>query len=844
MADGKARMGDENDVITPKLYSHSESEPELFEVERILGKIKTNGKVQYKIRWKGFGPEEDTWEPTKNLASCQDLIEEFERKQTELAKKRSEERKMKQLLMEGRIDSSESSEDTNSPYPANFKNTFWKELEAGRVNVFDNDMYSKVKSKRASSKAKSSNDNNDKDRKTDKRGNNSDSKGDFSKKNKNQTCGSTSEPCSKSGRTSTPKNRSRLRVISNTSESEDIASRAPRLFSASDTSDTDSVKGALNIIIKKIPHIASDTSESESLQTSPAYSVQSKDTGKGSKSKKKKHHKHHKHKKDRGASSPKRRKLSQKSEIENQHCADITDEHDIDSVRDVLATPRYDSEEIHEFEDSNECNLESMVLSESMATANETHSGKSSASEFFVPKNVDLSLQVSSNGSQLIDLPINNAINNSVHFDQKDFTNTNTSLNNNNNKNNNYNSCSDNKNQHDQISDSGLFSSFTDSMLSQPFCRQNSDTVDSGVYSPMSDKSNMSLQKQSGFAGAILPILSDEGKNHSRESGNDLDLELELDDLDWDLFDTEVTMEPVNISDEEFSAAVWQGDYALVKRALFGDRKYSLEARDENTCTLLMHSVQHGHDDISNLLVDNGADINARSHNGWTPLMFACQTAGVSTVNLLLELGAPVNVAAVDGVTPLIVAARRGHAQIFWLLLECGANFNTVTHARHSALEIVRALFYTDLENVLNNHIHRVMSAFDKQVSITLNETASIVSALFPAQIFNVCEGSCFQFAFHHSLLPPNSGVGNLLFIAQAEFTSEDVKCRLYGPCAVKSVCLNGQPLAQLTESGNFVMAFSPLVGGRNIITINTATAKGAKSKLIMCAYKTQLLQV
>lgn len=41
--------------------------------------------------------------------------------------------------------SSDASSDADSPYPSTFKNTFWKELEAGRVNVFDNDMYSKVK---------------------------------------------------------------------------------------------------------------------------------------------------------------------------------------------------------------------------------------------------------------------------------------------------------------------------------------------------------------------------------------------------------------------------------------------------------------------------------------------------------------------------------------------------------------------------------------------------------------------------------------------------------------------------------------------------------------------------
>jgi len=52
----------------------------------------------------------------------------------------------------------------------------------------------------------------------------------------------------------------------------------------------------------------------------------------------------------------------------------------------------------------------------------------------------------------------------------------------------------------------------------------------------------------------------------------------------------------------------------------------------------------------------------------------------------------------------------------------------------------------------------------------------------------------------------PFAGFGHLLFIGQSVFTSEEVKCRLYGPCAVKGVTLNGQPLAPLTEVSSHLM--------------------------------------
>ena len=56
----------------------SESDEEIFEVEKILDKQTVNGKTVYYIKWKGYEPEEEnTWEPTENL-NCQDKIQEFE----------------------------------------------------------------------------------------------------------------------------------------------------------------------------------------------------------------------------------------------------------------------------------------------------------------------------------------------------------------------------------------------------------------------------------------------------------------------------------------------------------------------------------------------------------------------------------------------------------------------------------------------------------------------------------------------------------------------------------------------------------------------------------------------
>lgn len=50
--------------------------------------LSKDGKVLFKVRWEGYGSEEDSWEPSDNLLTCQELVDRFWQERKDGYKKR------------------------------------------------------------------------------------------------------------------------------------------------------------------------------------------------------------------------------------------------------------------------------------------------------------------------------------------------------------------------------------------------------------------------------------------------------------------------------------------------------------------------------------------------------------------------------------------------------------------------------------------------------------------------------------------------------------------------------------------------------------------------------------
>ncbi|XP_064617661.1 M-phase phosphoprotein 8-like isoform X2 [Liolophura sinensis] len=836
-----------------------EVQEELYEVEKIVGTTKINGRLLYKVRWRGYSPNWDTFEPEENLQTCLDLIDDFKSRREQLKQQRTLERRRRKALMEGRIlpESVDCDNKTSTSTgvtvpgshmassvsdPDTLKDTFWRDLEEGKVNLFETDMYSKVKGQGRASRPtsfkpesqKGKDEEEDEDSDHDKRRSN---KGRSKNSRRSRAAGQKSARAQQGGRKRKSKvkkksqkikaetafDRAQLDCHNGISTPESLCSMSSNSRSSllyTDVCSGKTVKSPVSLtseLMVKVEriHVGQEMS-------SPALTP---DIGLGTDSN------------------------------SNSNSGESSDNVNLNSNTAGLREDIARSES-----DSSPDKTESIAKPADYPNLETT---ENSAAARMVPKRPSVCTESTLGGKKMRTGESNTA---SAHTPADEAASV---------LRGDYHGCTETSGEsrvRDKTAISATCISETD--LHGVSCTTSNNTTGAtphsinstiSVTSPSySDKSDVACIQSTISEGSDLesscrgdkfsdtspPTDSGEDCMKGDDEANSYSgiLEINAEQFDSEVSRMKANSQGLEITERKFQDAVSEGDYETVKKALSGSKQYNLDAIDATGMTLLMYAAQRGYDDIVELLVSHGSRINAQQRNGTTALMLACEHSALHTVILLVELGATLNLQQTSGETALMKAVKRGSPQIVTFLLERGANFASQTITGNSAMTYAKMLHVCDVEDILFDHVARLTAEFDRQVAVTINNTAKIMCALFPLQCFPLCDGNKFVIHFKHELQPITPGVGYLLFVAHTRITHQEIKCRFYGPCAVTTVMLNGVLQPSLTQVGmkaeaNFVLSCCPLNNGKNELVINTTASPTSKSKLVICAYKAKLME-
>ncbi|XP_045423664.1 M-phase phosphoprotein 8 [Lemur catta] len=334
-----------------------------------------------------------------------------------------------------------------------------------------------------------------------------------------------------------------------------------------------------------------------------------------------------------------------------------------------------------------------------------------------------------------------------------------------------------------------------------------------------------------------------DGRQHILSLGMDLQLEwMKLEDFQKHLDGEDENFATADaIPSNLLRDAVKNGDYVTVKVALNSNEEYNLDQEDASGMTLVMLAAAGGQDDLLRLLITKGAKVNGRQKNGTTALIHAAEKNFLTTVAILLEAGAFVNVQQSNGETALMKACKRGNSDIVRLVIECGADCNILSKHQNSALHFAKQCNNVLVYDLLKSHLETLSRVAEETIKDYFEARLVLLEPVFPIACHRLCEGPDFSTDFSYK--PPQNipeGSGILLFIFHANFLGKEVIARLCGPCSVQAVVLNDKFQLPVFLDSHFVYSFSP-VAGPNRLFIRLSEAPSAKVKLLIGAYRVQL---
>ncbi|KAF3235111.1 hypothetical protein TWF192_001077 [Orbilia oligospora] len=93
--------------------------------------------------------------------------------------------------------------------------------------------------------------------------------------------------------------------------------------------------------------------------------------------------------------------------------------------------------------------------------------------------------------------------------------------------------------------------------------------------------------------------------------------------------------------------------------------------------TPLLWAAGKGHEAVTRLLINAGAEIETKDKDGWTPLSWAAENGYEAVVQLLINAGAEIETKDKNGRTPLLWAVISRHEAVVQLLINAGVEIET-----------------------------------------------------------------------------------------------------------------------------------------------------------------------
>jgi len=160
--------------------------------------------------------------------------------------------------------------------------------------------------------------------------------------------------------------------------------------------------------------------------------------------------------------------------------------------------------------------------------------------------------------------------------------------------------------------------------------------------------------------------------------------------------------------------AMWSGRWPggdIDNIRFFLGRGADVDAVDDNHSTLLHVATYYGSVELSQLLLEHGANVNVRDQEGQTPLHRALvntedEFSGdyFDAIQLLLENGADVDALDDDHWTPLHLASKCGSIRATCLLLKHGANVHFQNNDGHTPSQVASAKGHEEIARLLSEH--------------------------------------------------------------------------------------------------------------------------------------------